>query len=84
MLVFATVVPVGIALGMIIAHATGVQSVLGSILGAYAAGSFLYVALLGMVVEEFSSFDNLWRKFCLVMGSVLLMGLISVISEVLL
>lgn len=79
--VFASVVPVGVAIGMIITSTTGVQSLISGLLGAFASGSFLYVALLGIIVEEFAGFDNLWRKFFCVIGGVFFMGIVSAITE---
>jgi len=77
LLVFGLVVPVGIAIGLGLTQVGDLQNLFSSVLGAFAAGSFLYVVLLGILVEEFSGFSRLWTKFLLVMAGLVFMAILS-------
>jgi len=82
LLVFGFVVPVGIAIGLGLTQVGGLQNLFSSVLGAFAAGSFLYVVLLGILVEEFSGFSRLWTKFLLVMAGLVFMAIFESLSTV--
>lgn len=62
LLSFATVIPVGIIIGLLLTELSTVSVYISSVLGAYAAGALMYVGV-GVIVEEFSGNDDLWRKF---------------------
>jgi hypothetical protein len=55
---------------------------LSSIMSSYAAGIFLYVSLLGVIVEEFSGFTHLGKKLMLVLGGLTTIWVITVVEFV--
>lgn len=76
---FSFTTPAGVALGL------GFDWLLGSASGRFfeavfdglAAGTFLYIASLDILVEEFSGGARLWNKFFLVLGGLALMALLA-------
>lgn len=75
-------IPVGVICGMLVSTAVGVQSVVASLLGAFASGCFVYVSLMGNIVKEFSGHKQLWRKLFVVLSSMTVMGAVSTVSEI--
>lgn len=78
MAIFSGITPVGIFVGM------GLKSVLqgkvatliSSLLISFAAGTFLYIAILEIIAEEFESPKNKWKKLnLLLLGFAFMAGL---------
>lgn len=81
-LTFASVTPLGIILGLILLTVLSGETLelVSSILEGVAVGAFLYVGILGVIVEEFSNTRNLFLKSALFMFGILCMGLLSVLE----
>jgi len=80
--VFCLVVPIGIAIGLGVT-ASGLddytQSTVSSILNSLAVGVFMYVSILGVIVEEFSNAEgkHLYFKIMIALGIAALMGCLT-------
>lgn len=77
---FSLMTPLGIALGWTMtALLSGATEQLAAVVfDALAAGTFLYVALLDIIQEEFASSEDRWTKFNLVGAGLGLMALLAV------
>ncbi len=78
-LIFAIVAPIGVAIGFGVGEALEgeILGLVSSILNSFAVGVFLYVSILGVIVEEFSSKDYLIPKFFLALVGCAAMGCLS-------
>lgn len=79
---FASVTPCGIILGLILTQVLNGSTLdlTASILQSFAVGAFLYVAILGVIVEEFSNTQNLIPKAALFMFGFTCMGMLGVLE----
>lgn len=80
--IFAAVVPIGVAIGWGVvssvddqAHATA-----SAILNGFAVGVFMYISILGVMVEEFASGQRIYLKAALVILAAAAMGCISLLE----
>ena len=77
---FALMTPIGVVLGELVsARISGdAASLVSGIINAVAAGTFLYVAIVDIIHEEFDSSKDLWPKFGLLITGLLAMGLLAI------
>jgi zinc transporter ZupT len=70
--IFALMAPVGVAVGLLVKESLNdaARAVVSSLLNAFAVGVFMYIAILGIIVEEFSSGEQLLQKFFIVLIGV--------------
>jgi len=80
LLLFALMTPLGIGLGEFVSSRIQgeTSTVVSSIINAIAAGTFLYVAIVDILHEEFESIERRWVKFALLMGGLGFMALLSI------
>ncbi len=80
MVLFSLTTPAGVALGMGFAHAfeSGTAQVLEVIFDGLAAGTFLYIATLDIVVEEFTGAADRWSKLLLLAAGLGIMALMAI------
>lgn len=77
---FSMATPVGILLGagaMLFMSGTA-EKAFEAIFDALAAGTFLYVAIVDIMQEEFAAMRNLWLKFVLVLLGLGLMAVVAI------
>lgn len=82
MLTYSAITPLGIVTGILIENsvsASALESV-SSVLQSITVGTFLYVGILGTVVEEFSTHKGIVPKACLFFFGLLAMGLLSMLD----
>mmetsp|Transcript_20619 Transcript_20619/g.28947 ORF Transcript_20619/g.28947 Transcript_20619/m.28947 type:complete len:328 (-) Transcript_20619:24-1007(-) len=79
---YAAVTPAGIIIGLILSETLSgtALDIVSSILQAIAVGAFLYVAILGVVVEEFSNNANLLLKSFLFFVGLTCMGCLGILE----
>ncbi|MEE8299109.1 MAG: ZIP family metal transporter, partial [Thermodesulfobacteriota bacterium] len=79
---FTIMTPSGIILGSILSNifSNTISKELEGIFDSLAAGTFLYVAVLDIIEEEFSIPGNEWLKFVSIIVGFLLMALLAVWS----
>lgn len=80
LLLFALMTPAGIALGEFVSSRIhgNTASLVSGVINAIAAGTFLYVAIVDIIHEEFESSDRLWEKFALLVCGLLFMAVLSI------
>jgi len=79
-LLYALGIPFGIVAGILLQKASAIASLISSVFVAFAAGTFIYIAVLEIIAEELSHCDYLWRKFSLLVLGVLVVCGITVID----
>ena len=79
LLMFACATPIGIALGTVLSNLLSVPSgiVVEAVFDAIAAGTFLYVAVLDIINEEFTEPSSRWLKFVLLLFGLGLMAILA-------
>ena len=79
-LLFALMTPVGIGLGEFTSsRIQGDASMIASgVINAITEGTFLYIAIVYILHEEFESKERRWEKFALLMGGLAFMALLSI------
>jgi zinc transporter ZupT len=80
-LLFATVLPVGIIIGLALSQTGDSKDFVYAVTNGFAAGSFMYITLLGVIVEEFSGFNNLWSKFIVMICGIIGMGTVVIVTD---
>ncbi|MFC2094820.1 ZIP family transporter [Candidatus Bipolaricaulota bacterium] len=80
LLLFAMMTPLGIGLGQFVSSRIQGETsmVVSGIINAIAAGTFLYVAIVDILHEEFESRDRRWEKFALLLGGLAFMAVLSI------
>jgi zinc transporter 1/2/3 len=71
--------PLGVVIGSLASTVvTGAAaSPLEGIFDSVAAGTFIYVAILEVIAEEFSAGEDRWGKFVLIGAGLALMGILA-------
>ena len=82
LIIYSLISPLGICIGLVMQSAGNAMILLSSIMSSYAAGIFLYVSLLGVIVEEFSGFTHLGKKLMLVLAGLTTIWVITVVEFV--
>ena len=79
-LLFALMTPVGIVIGEFVSSRIqgDASMIVSGVINAIAAGTFLYVAIVDILHEEFESEDRRWEKFALLIGGLAFMALLSI------
>jgi zinc transporter 1/2/3 len=82
MLTYSAITPFGIIVGILIESSVsaGALENVSSVLQSITVGTFLYVGVLGTVVEEFSTHKGIVPKACLFFFGLLAMGLLSMLD----
>ena len=77
---FCFMTPIGILLGMLInlAMSGNIQQIVTASFDSLAAGTFLYVAILGIAHEEFSEHEDKMYKFILLCIGIAVMALVAI------
>ena len=77
---FSIMTPLGVLIGIILHHfmLSDNQVLLEAVFDAVAAGTFLYIAIMEVIREEFDSKGDLWVKFCFLASGLIVMGLLAV------
>lgn len=77
---FTIMTPMGVLIGIVMHHflLSDNQVLLEAVFDAVAAGTFLYIAILEVIGEEFGSPGDLLLKFACVTGGLGVMGLLAV------
>ena len=77
---FSVMTPLGVLIGVIMHHflLSDNQVLLEATFDAIAAGTFLYIAIIEVIKEEFDSKGDLWIKFCSLTGGLAVMGMLAV------
>ncbi|MBE0636366.1 ZIP family metal transporter [Candidatus Bipolaricaulota bacterium] len=80
LLLFALMTPFGILLGEFVSSRIQGQTsdLVSGIVNAIAAGTFLYVAIVDIIHEEFESQERLWEKFALLVCGLAFMALLAI------
>jgi len=80
LVLFALMTPGGILLGQFVSSLIqeDASALASGIINAIAAGTFLYVAIVDIIHEEFESKDRLWEKFALLVCGLGFMVLLSI------
>jgi len=80
MLLFALMTPLGIIPGVLVSsRITGdTATIVSGIIDALTAGTFLYVAIVDILGEEFEAREDRWAKFALLLCGLGLMGLLAI------
>lgn len=79
-LLYSIMTPIGIVIGMLLAEIlTGEAQILAeAIFDGLAGGTFLYIATLGILKEEFAKPEYRWPKYAATAAAVLLIALVSI------
>jgi len=81
MIVFSLIAPIGIVIGILLTfYDPGALNIIQGVLGAIAVGAFLYVGILGVMVEEFSNSENLFSRVLLFTIGLTLISLLSLLD----
>lgn len=77
---FALMTPLGILLGEFVSSRIqgDTSMIVSGVVNAIAAGTFLYVAIVDILHEEFESRERLWEKFTLLVCGLALMVVLSI------
>lgn len=79
---FSSVTPLGILIGMLLQTVLqgSTAAIISSILISFAAGTFLYVAIVEVIVEEFEKSEKKWTKLnLLLIGFAFMSVLLSIL-----
>ena len=79
-LLYAIMTPIGIVMGTLLAEVlTGEAQILAeAIFDGLAGGTFLYIATLGILKEEYAKPDYRWAKYGMTAAAVMLIALVSI------
>jgi zinc transporter 1/2/3 len=79
LLLFALMTPLGIGLGEFVSSRIQgeTSTIVSGIINAIAAGTFLYVAIVDILHEEFESKERRWEKFALLVAGLAFMAVLA-------
>jgi len=76
--IFSSVCPLGVAIGLgLVGLSDTTHALVSSILNGFAVGVFMYIAILGMMLEEFAQENDLLKKVGLSLVGCIAMGCLS-------
>lgn len=80
LLLFASMTPLGIVLGAFARSRIGgdTATIVSGMVDALTAGTFLYIAIVDILEEEFATREGRWAKFAMLLCGLVLMGLLAI------